>query len=104
MTDTTQTYTAPALVAETITQQLREAGYALAELPRGADLDLQLDALTGALGVLCVVQARQAEQTAAIFDTVAVVAELAAQLAPMAEQLAAGGPGALLSLIGLGRK
>ncbi len=85
--------------AETVAGMLRQAGYTLTEMPADADDATKIEALTGAVGVLAVVNARQAEQLDALTDLVGKLGELYDALAPMAEQLAAGGPGGLLSLL-----
>jgi len=85
---------------QTITDQLREAAYCLAELAAGAPDAAKLEAITGTLAIAGVVIARQAEQVDALMDVVGQLAQVVEAVAPIAEQLAGGGPAALLGLLG----
>lgn len=84
----------------TLAGQLRQAGYALSEMPADADTDTKVEALVGALAVSAVVQARQADQLDALTELVGELSKIVSTVGPMAEQLAAGGPGAILGLLG----
>lgn len=86
-----------------ITDQLAEAGYRLFELVQGAaelDRDEVAEQAATVAALAGVVQARTATQVQDIHGLVGQLAELVAVLGPVAEQLAGGGPGALLALLG----
>lgn len=88
-----------AVVESTLADELRSVGYVCGEMPREASTDERVEAILGALAVACVAQARMADQLDQLSEVVAKLSEVVAAVAPMAEQLAAGGPGALLGLL-----